>query len=151
MPASKIVDDDEVRRWFDEGKSYPEMQQLYREKYNIETGQTMWGNYARRKKLKRRTVWDPSLIPWSVPPQHRTRLAYALLTQEARLRAGESITPNFQKRLESWKQKLAAKDLVVHYEPEVPPYFHLVPRRKGIDKDLVRVPDEVDRLLPSGD
>lgn len=148
MPASKVIDHDEVRRWFEEGKTYPWMVEEYKRKYNVDTGVSMWSNYARRKKLKRRMTWNPDLIPWSVAQEHKTRAAYSMLTQEARVRAGEPISDPWRKKLESWKARLAAQDLVVHYDPEIEPYFHLVPRREGIDGDLVRVPDHIERNLP---
>lgn len=149
MPAGKVVDHTEVRRWFEQGKTYPEMVELYLSKYNVETTPTMWSNYARRHGIKRRAVWDEELVPWRVRPEHRNKGAYLLLTQEARRRAGRKISPEYERRLASWKKKLAETGTVVHYDPDVEPYFHAVPAREGVDTDLVRTPDRVSRRAPT--
>src|SRR5690606_40603221 len=100
MPASKIVDHSEVERWFDEGKTYPEMREIYLSKYNIETSTQMWSNYGRRRGRERRSAWDADLVPWAVAPEHRRRYAYIMLTTEARVRAGKEVP---QRRLEDRK------------------------------------------------
>ncbi|WP_159795612.1 hypothetical protein [Puerhibacterium puerhi] len=149
MPASKIQDHTEVKRWFDEGATYPQMVDRYREKYNIETTIQMWSNYGRRRGLKRRVAWDPQLLPWKVRDEHRNRGHYVMLTREARRRAGLPVPEDGLRRLESWKAKLQKSGRVVHYDPDVEPYFFAVPARPGIDTDLIRVPDKVERALPS--
>jgi hypothetical protein len=149
MPASKIVDHSEVERWFDEGKTYPEMREIYLSKYNIETSTQMWSNYGRRRGRERRSAWDADLVPWAVAPEHRRRYAYIMLTTEARVRAGKEVPQRRLDMLNSWKEKLRSTGTVITYEPELEPYFFPVPARPGIDTDLVRVPDRKERHIAS--
>lgn len=138
MPASKIVDEAEVLRWFEEGKTYAEMSEIYREKYNIETVPSLWGNYRRRKGLARRINRDDELIPWEVKREHRWRYPLAMLRAEARRREGMELPERQGKRLDTWLEQMREADAVVHYEPDTEEGFFAVPRRPGIDTDLIR-------------
>lgn len=152
MPASKIVDEQEVIQWFKDGKTYPEMQQLYMEKYGIETSAPMWSSFRRRRGLSRRNLRADDLLPWKMNEEHRHHYPPIMLRIEARLREekaalerGEKperpVSDRDKKRLESWKQGLKAdgQDLVVHYDPDTEEGWFLVPRRPE-DTDLIRTP-----------
>ena len=141
MPASKIQDEQELLRWFAEGKTYREMKELYLSKYNLDVGTSMFSNFRRRRGLDARIVRDETLIPWQVLPQHRYAYPVMNLRHEARLRAGEEITPRMQAQLDGWKRNLEADNVVVHYDPETEQGWWYVPRRDGIDTDLIREPD----------
>jgi hypothetical protein len=151
MPAPKMQNESEFRRWYEQGRTYNWMVEEYARKYHIETTPTMFSNYRRRLGLPARSVSDTSLVPWSVRPEHRREQHYIMLTQEARRRAGKPLKGDKPERLESWQTKIAELGekaggrLVVHYEPDLHPGFRLVPAREGIDNDLVRVPDKTDR------
>lgn len=140
--ASKIQDVAEVIRWFNEGRTYRWMTEEYERKYNLVVSPSLWGNFRRRMGLPRRINRDDDLIPWLVAPEHRSNYAVQMLRAEARLRRGIPLTGNYFERLEAWKAKLAADDLVVHYEPETERGFFYVPRRIGVDNDLIREPEE---------
>lgn len=118
MAASKIVDEQEVIRWFEEGKTYQEMQDIYLKKYNIETVPSMWGNFRRRRGLSRRIARNDELIPWHVKPEHRWAYPVAMLRAEARRRAGFELNEATQQRLNSWLRTLDEENLVVHYDPD---------------------------------
>lgn len=45
MPA-KIVDEGEVIRWFEEGRTYKWMTEEYLRKYNLEVAPSIWGNFS---------------------------------------------------------------------------------------------------------
>ena len=45
------------------------------------------------------------------------------------------------KTLGDWTNRLEEMDAVVHYDPDVAPFFFRVPRRAGIDKGLFRDPE----------
>lgn len=139
MSASKIQDDGEVRRWFEEGKTYRWMCDEYLRKYNIETVTSMWGNYRRRHGLTRRITRDDNLIPWLVKEKHRWEYPVAMLRAEGRRRAGRKIRAQDEARLPSFKRKLAEGGLVVHYDPDTEEGFFYVPARPE-DTDLIRVP-----------
>jgi len=141
MAASKIQDEAEVIRWFEEGRTYAWMCQEYERKYNIHTVPSLWGNFRRRKGLTRRLTRDDDLIPWAVKSEHRWAYPLVVLRMEARKRAGHELTPLDEQRLASWKETLAEKDLVVHYDPDTDEGFFYVPRRVGIDNDFIRQPE----------
>ncbi|MGP3686256.1 hypothetical protein ACTVZO_16375 [Streptomyces sp. IBSNAI002] len=152
MPASKIVDEQEVIGWFRDGKTYPEMIAIYEEKYGIQTTAPMWSSFRRRRGLDRRNLRADDLLPWKMKEEHRHHYPPIMLRIEARLREeraalerGEEpkkrVSERDKKRLASWKNGLKADghDLVVHYDADTEEGFFLVPRRPE-DTDLIRIP-----------
>lgn len=139
MPASKIVDETEVVRWFDEGKTYAWMVDEYKRKYNIETVPSLWGNFRRRRGLQRRTVRNDDLIPWFVKEEHRWSYPVQMLRVEARRREGFPLSEIEQTRLEAWLRGLERDNLVVHYDPDTKEGFFYIPREPS-DRDIIREP-----------
>ena len=139
MPASKIQDHAEVLRWFDEGRSYTWMCQEYERKYNLLTVPSMWGNFRRRHGLTHRINRDQALIPWKVEAEHRWDYDVVMLRLEARRRAGAAVHPRDRSRFEYWRASLDAQNLVISYDSTSG--FARVPRRVGIDLDLIREHD----------
>lgn len=139
MPASKIVDEQEVLQWFEDGLTYEEMSRIYREKYNIETVPSLWGNFRRRRGLVRRIVRDEELIPWAVKEEHRWAYPLQMLRLEARARAGQAVREADAVRHANFIDMLRRCDSVVAYDPDTPEGFHIVPRRPD-DTDIVRRP-----------
>ena len=137
MPASKIVDEAEVLRWFADGKTYSEMSAIYRDKYNVEMSPTAWGNFRKRRGLVKRIAWDEGLIPWKVKTEHRLAYPIALLRLEARARAGYPLSEDSVSRLRSWRERLERDAKVVDYSPEQG--FVYVDRRPE-DDDIIRKP-----------
>lgn len=141
MAKTKIVDEGEVKRWIEEGKTYDWMVRKYKEKYNIETVPSMWSNFRRRRGLERRIFRDDDLIPWAVKREHRWRNQVAMLRAEARRRAGAEVSESSMRALRSWLESMEEGDIVVHYDPDTEEGFFYVPRRPGTDTDLIRKPD----------
>ncbi|MEU0674456.1 hypothetical protein ABZ330_16450 [Streptomyces sp. NPDC006172] len=139
MPASKIVNEQEVIRWFEEGRTYQWMIEEYKRKYNIDTVASMWGNFRRRRGLDPRIVRDTELIPWDIAPEHRWKYPIAMLRLEARVKAGTKLTEDERGRLASWREMLAEENAVVHYDPETEDGFFYVPRQEG-DHELIHPP-----------
>jgi hypothetical protein len=150
VARSKIVDEQEVVRWFAEGKTYQEMQRLYLEKYNIETVLSMWGNFRRRRGLSRRINRDDDLIPWNVKIEHRWDYAVAMLRDEARRRRGFELNTDRESRLNSWLRSLEERGVVVHYDPGTEKGFSFVPRENG-DDDVIRRPSVKTTLRKAAD
>lgn len=144
----RVQDEDEVRRWFGEGRSYSWMSEEYERRYNITTVPTFWGNLRRRWGLPRRVSRDDALIPWAIAGQHRWHYYVAILRMESRRRMGAGLTETDEARIEVFKQQLAKHDLVVAYDPDTEEGFSAVPRRPGIDHDLIREPDDRERGTP---
>lgn len=147
MGARKIVDEGEVIRWFEEGRTYAWMIEEYRRKYNIETVPSMWGNFRRRRGLQRRITRNDELIPWAVKPEHRWLYPIAMLRAEARRREkGEEALSELEKlRLPSWKKMLEEEGAVVHYDPDTDEGFFYIPRQEG-DDDLIHKPKKITKL-----
>jgi hypothetical protein len=140
MGARKIVDETEVIRWFEQGKTYQWMADEYVRKYNIETQLSMWGNFRRRHGLARRITRNDELIPWFVREEHRWQYPVVMLRVEARLREGKELTDDDANRLANWKRMLEEENAVVHYDPDTEQGFFYVPR-EAADTDLIRMPD----------
>lgn len=142
MPArSKVQDMQEAVRWLEEGRTYQWIVDEYLRKYNIETTISMWAALRRRQGIDARIVRDEALIPWAVKPEHRHSHAVSMLRAEARRRAGKTLTPLMEDMLNVWLVGLQRDKTVVHYDPDTEEGWWYVPRREGIDTDLIRVPE----------
>lgn len=156
MPAAKLQSPQEFERWWNEGRSYQWIIDEYMRKYNLEITPSAVGNWRARLGLPRRQERDMDLIPWRVEGEHVYKHALAMLRAEGRRRSGQPISAISAARLESWLKFLEEEDAVVHYDPdavvvnpdtgeEERPGFFYVPRRRGIDTDIIRVPDRPTR------
>jgi hypothetical protein len=142
MPAhSKVQNMQEALRWLEEGKTYQWIVDEYRRKYQIETTISMWAGIRRRYGIDTRIVRDDNLIPWAVKPEHRHSHAVSMLRAEARRRAGKTLTSHMEDMLNVWIDGLNRDGTVVHYDPDTDAGWWYVPRRKGVDTDLIRVPE----------
>lgn len=139
MPATKIQDEAEVKRWFAEGRTYDWMSEQYRTKYNLTMTPSAWSNFRRRHGLARRIVRDEDLIPWNVQEQHRWAYPLQMLRMEARARAGEPIREADAVRHRNFIALLERTKTVIHYDPDTDAGFHYVPRLPT-DTDIVRRP-----------
>lgn len=149
MGARKIQDEQELIRWFEDGWTYDQMVEEYRRKYGIETVPSMFGNFRRRRGLQRRIVRDDNLIPWHIQEEHRWAYPVAMLRAEARRRAGRKLTASDAERLAAWKERLAAQDAVLHYDPDTEEGWFYVARRPGVDNDLIREPSRKTTQRPA--
>jgi hypothetical protein len=141
MVASKIVNEQEVLRWFEENRTYQWMTETYRSKYGIETTPSMWGGFRRRHGLDRRINRDDDLIPWFIKEEHRWEFPIQMLRAEARRRRGAELDPQHARKLKGFLERLEQDGTVVHYDPDTDDGFFYVPRRPGVDTDLIRQPD----------
>lgn len=142
MPASFIEDEGEVFRWFREGRPYSYMIEQYRTKYNKETTVAYWSKWRQRHGIERRVTRDDKLIPWKVEEQHRYMWDILQLRKEARRRTGSPLPEGEGDVVDAWIRGLDEEGAVIHYEPDTDQGWFRVPRRKGVDHDLIREPDE---------
>lgn len=143
MPArSKVQDLQEAMRWLEEGRTYQWIVDEYHRKYNVATSISMWAALRRRHGIKTRIVRDDVLIPWAVNAEHRHAHAVSMLRTEARRRAGKALTPAMAEMLNAWLSGLERDGAVVHYDPDTSEGWWYVPRRDGIDLDLIYEPAE---------
>ncbi|XBB70064.1 hypothetical protein ABFU82_12365 [Nocardioides sp. WV_118_6] len=117
----------------------------YLRKYDVRTSISMWSVLARRHGLSRRIVRNRDLIPWQVEPRHRHAHAAAMLRAEARRRAGKLLTNRAAGSLGAWLDRLASDGTVVHYNRASSSGWSYVPRREGVDLDLIREPGGLSR------
>jgi hypothetical protein len=143
MGARKIQDETEIIRWFEQGVTYEEMVERYREKYNIETTPSMWGNFRRRRGLDRRIARDDELIPWAVKVEHRHDYPIIMLRKEARRRAGLGLSSDDVHAVDAWIRGMKESDTVLHYDGDTEQGWFYVPPRPGIDTDLIRKPEHI--------
>lgn len=136
-----VQDEKELRKWFEEGRSYRWMADEYMMKYNLQVSPSMFGNIRRRWGYQRRAIRNDDLIPWAMKREHMYHADLANLRSEARLREGYPLSEAQQIRLDNWKAALANEGAVVHYDPDTEEGFWWVPRREGIDHDLIRQPE----------
>jgi hypothetical protein len=151
VPPTKIVNEQEVMRWFAEGRSYQWMVEEYKRKYGIDTVPSLWGNFRRRRGLERRTLRDDDLLPWHLRDEHRWRFPAQMLRAEARRRAGKELRAEEKRRLETFIARLKRDGLVVHYDRDTREGFFYVPAREGIDTDLIRKPERKTTPRPRAD
>ncbi|MFE9924253.1 hypothetical protein ACFYQA_22525 [Streptomyces sp. NPDC005774] len=140
MGKRKIQDEQEVIRWFEEGRTYQWMIDEYKRKYGIDTVSSMWGNFRRRRGLDRRIVRNDDLIPWFVKEEHRWAYPLAMLRAEGRHREGKATQDDLN-RLASWKEMLEEHNVVVHYDPDTEDGFFYIPR-ESTDDDIIRRPEK---------
>lgn len=138
-----MEDESEVIRWIEEGRTYRWMVEEYLRKYNRVVSQSMFSNFRARRGLSRRYARDDNLIPWQVKPvkNHLWSYPLAMLRVESRRRSGMELRPLDEQRLTAWKEDLYERGRVVHYDPDTEQGWFYVPRRQGIDLDLIREPD----------
>ena len=94
-----------------------------------------------RTQHENEVVRDDDLVPWDVRPEHRWAYPLGLLRSEARRRAGGRGSATDEERLALWKAGLAEQGTVVAYDPSSDEGFSYVPRRVGVDEDLIHEPE----------
>lgn len=94
----------------------------------------------RRGNVEGGPIYVRSDMPWKIRPEHMSLHLPKMLRANARREAGESLGPSIGHLLDAFLASMKELDAVVHYEPEVSPYFFRVARRPGIDTSLVRDP-----------
>lgn len=137
----KIVLEDEIDRWIEEGRTYRWMADEYMRKYNLDVSPSLFSSYRYRKGLGRKISRDEELIPWVVERQHRWEYPLAMLRVEGRRREGRPLRESDARKVDSWKRDMQERGVVVHYDPLTEAGFYYVPKRPGVDNDLIRVPD----------
>lgn len=89
------------------------------------------------------------LVPWAVKKEHRWAYPLAMLRAEGCRRAGQVVAESLLRRLDGWLATTASDNTVVHYDPATEEGFVHVPRREGVDLDLIRQPGPTTTPRPS--
>ena len=140
MSQRKIVDEDEARRLLvDEGYTYQQMIDLYREKYGVETSASVWSRFLRNAGQARIVRSFPLAAPWLVRTKNPRNGHYRTgLRALAAIEHGEDVTEENRRIAVRLRRSLGA-DMVVDYDWDENAYV-LVPRRGGVDKWWIRDP-----------
>lgn len=140
LPATKIVNEQEVIRWIREGKTYRWMTEEYKRKYDIDVVIGVFVNFRRTRGLERRNIRDDNLLPWLVQERHRYLYGAQMLRCVARMRAGYPVPARQARRVNNLITRLKREGLVIDYRPDTVKGWFYVPARP-IDTDIIRVPD----------
>ena len=150
MSQRKIVDDEARRLLVDEGWTYQQMIDLYREKYGVETSTSVWSRFLRNAGQARIVRSFPLAAPWLVRTKnprnghYRTGLRALATIEQGGVPEGEG--PRLAARL----RRILGADKVVDYDREANALV-IVPRREGVDKWWIRDPFLDDEGNPVAD
>ena len=151
MPAPKLPQK-RVEMLLRQGKGPAEIARILAAEDSIFVKPETISMFRARRGLDRLKPRYEDLIPWRVAPEHANLWIPKLLRMEGRLRAGVELSPTNEKSLVEWKRRLAAENLVVHYESDENGFrleadgqalelgWHYTVRRESVDLDLIRRP-----------
>ena len=151
MSQRKIVDEDEARRLLvDEGWTYQQMIDLYREKYGVETSASVWSRFLKRAGERRMPEHFPLATPWVMRAKDPQNGHYRTgLRALAAIEQGKPVSDEGRKIAIRLRRALGA-DKVVDYDREADKMM-LVPRRPDVDKWWIRDPFLDDEGRPVAD
>lgn len=136
---SIIENEKQIVDWLNEGRPYREIVDLYDLAFNVRLSLSTITNVRKRNGMPPRINRDDRLIPWAVRPEHSNRMDLVGLRAESRMRAGLTLNSQTMANWRRWRKDLDESGKVVDYDPDSG--FSWVPRRPGIDLDLIREPD----------
>jgi hypothetical protein len=95
----------------------------------------------KRGRIKFDTGFE-RVLPWKMRAEHINLSVPRGLRLALRVQRGdiEDMPSYLRAQGEGFIRTLEEMDAVIHYDPEVHPYWFRVPRRHGIDKGLIREP-----------
>lgn len=137
----RVESEAEVASWYLEGRSFRWMSEEHERKYHRKPTVAAFQSIIRRMDLPPRSLHDNPLIPWKVRREHQRKWTHSLLRNENRRRNGLPVPEPALIELERWKIGLERAGAVVDYRPDTEEGYFLVPRRDGVDTDLIRVPE----------
>lgn len=96
----------------------------------------------RRGRIKHDTGFE-RLLPWHMNSDHVNLSVPRGLRLAMRVQRGETegMPEYLRQQGEGFLRTLDEMDAVIHYDPDVAPWWFRVPRRHGIDNGLIREPE----------
>lgn len=144
MVRTSIESEQEVVQWYMDGKSFRWMTEEHEREYGRKPSVAAFQSVVRRRGLPPRSLRDNPLTPWKVRREHQRKWTHTLLRNENRRRHGLPVNESDLIELERWKIGLEKAGAVVEYRRDTEEGYFLVPRRDGVDTDLIRKPGSVD-------
>ena len=140
MSQRKIVDEDEARRLLvDEGYTYQQMIDLYREKYGVETSASVWSRFLKGAGKARIVRTYPLAAPWLVRAKNPRNGHYRTgLRALAAIEHGEDVAGE-NRRIAIRLRRALGVGRVGDYDRDANADV-LGPRREGVDKWWIRDP-----------
>ena len=138
----RVESEEEVVRWYTEGRAFRWMSEEHDRIYGRKPTVAAFQSIVRRRGLPPRSLRKNPLTPWEVRREHQRKWTHTMLRNENRRRNGLAVPEAALIELERWKMGLEKAGAVVDYRPDTEDGYFLVPRRDGVDTDLIRVPDE---------
>lgn len=140
MAAPRILPSDSMlQKYIERGMTHQQIADLITKESGVPVARSTVSAALSRAGLTTRVRYD-EVIPWKrIKTEHNHHYALTMLRLEARLRAGQELTEDQQKRLDSWKQRLADEDAVVVYLPNTDEGFFYVRRKPSDGQSLVRL------------
>lgn len=139
MPAA-LLPDNKVRRLVREGLGNAEIVRRLEREDHISVSPSAISQFRSRHDLPAAPGRHDDLIPWRVKREHASLHAAKCLRWESRRRSGEDLPELAERKLDAFLRRLKEEDAVVHYEPASAEGWWLVPRREGMDGDIIRNP-----------
>ena len=137
----RVESEGEAVRWYNDGRTFRWMAEEHERKYGREPSIAAFQSVIRRLGLPPRSLRENPLIPWRVRREHQRKWTHTQLRNENRRRNGLHVNSSALTDLERWKIALDKAGAVVDYRRDTEEGYFLVPRRDGIDKDLIREPE----------
>lgn len=154
MPRpTKVVDPDEALELLThQGYTYAQMVDFYREKYGVETSESIWSRFLKKHLTQGKTSQGRLhqfylAIPWITPEAVLNNHHRSGLQAMCRMAQGETLTPRLRADAERLQRRLVRENAVVDYDAEARS-FVIVPRRPGIDTGWIRDPFRADDGTP---
>ena len=96
----------------------------------------------KRGNIKHDTGFE-RLLPWHMRREHVNLSIPRNLRLALRVQRGETdgMPEYLRQQGEGFLRTLEEMDAVIHYDPDVSPWWFRVPRRPGIDNGLIREPE----------
>jgi hypothetical protein len=143
VPAPKIPHE-KVRRLVRQGLTPKQIAETLLAEDDIRVTPAAIGMWRKRQGIAPTMARHAALLPWKLRREHKDLWPAVQLRTEGMRRRGEKISPRQAKSLDDWIANLEAQNAVVHYDRDSENGFYNVPRREGVDLDLIRDPTKED-------
>ncbi|MFY1688191.1 hypothetical protein [Plantactinospora sp. WMMB782] len=131
----------DIVRMLRAGETYESIVDWLKKNHGVSVRQHTISEFRKAQRLPARRGTHADLIPWTVRKEHQHLYVPQMLRALGQKRAGKALSEGVAGKLERWLPRVQG-DAVVHYDPDTDQGWFYVPRRPGIDKDVIRVPDE---------
>lgn len=139
----------EVKRWYDEGRTYVWMSEEHERKYGVAVSPQAFSEIRHVEGWEPRVKRNLSLIPWMVKPEHRFHYDLIQLRFLSRRLDGKTVgDDDVERNLDAWLRHLKAANVVVAYDPDSAEGFSHVPREPRDRDGLIRQPERVTTRRP---